>query len=125
MVWCPPCSNLVPARIDNVLHAIVCVSTDFWGPQQMTIVGSLHCGWYVQVCHSSKQWSGLLYRAFGLRLDSVFDTQQANYVWKVGGTAEVHCWLCTGSTTHVAARHPEQQSYIQHLLGAARLSDVA
>jgi hypothetical protein len=36
-----------------------------------------------QVCHSSKQWSGLLYKFTGCRLDNYFDTQQANYVWKV------------------------------------------
>jgi len=77
----------------------------------MTPGSCLLCGWCVQVCHSSKQWSGLLYRAFGLRLDNVFDTQQANYVWKVGGTAEVHCWVCTGSTTQLAEGSPKQQSY--------------
>lgn len=37
----------------------------------------------LQICHSSKQWSGLLYKVFGLRLDNYFDTQQANYVLKV------------------------------------------
>jgi hypothetical protein len=37
----------------------------------------------LQVCHSSKQWNGLLYKAFGMQLNHYFDTQQANYVWKV------------------------------------------
>lgn len=37
----------------------------------------------LQVCHSSKQWSGLLYKVFGLRLNNYFDTQQANFVFKV------------------------------------------
>lgn len=36
----------------------------------------------IKICHSSKQWSGLLYKVFGLMLENYFDTQQANYVLK-------------------------------------------
>lgn len=59
-----------------------------WQKQAVCVTLS---GRWLQVCHSSKQWSGLLYKVFGMRLNHYFDTQQANFVWKVGALPDTLC----------------------------------